>query len=384
MASIFFAVFLATVQRSFQLGTYDRMISTVVRSTTGFARIQTAGYQEDPTLDNALLLSDSLREITGPANSDFDIYARIESYALVASDVATKGVQIIGLDPEKEKDLQDFSSKLTEGTGPQPGEVLLGTELARFLNVQPGDTLVALGQGRYGSTAAGKYTVAGIAKFANKQLNTGLMYMTFTDAQTLFSMPEMCTSLVIDPQDNTNINNITTTLKNQLNVSAYEVMSWQELMPELVQAIQADNVSGVIMTAILYMVVIFGIFGTILMMTGERQYEFGVSLAIGLHRYQLAGTVFLEILLLAFLGTLAGIAAAYPLCVYYADFPIALTGDAATAIEEYGWEPVMAASKRLSIPLANGGLILAISALLSLYPAGVIAFIKPVEAMRKG
>ena len=43
----------------------------------------------------------------------------------------------------------------------------------------------------------------------------------------------------------------------------------------------ADNKSGGVMVAILYLVIAFGIFGTVLMMTVERKREFGVLVAIG-------------------------------------------------------------------------------------------------------
>jgi ABC-type lipoprotein release transport system permease subunit len=69
-------------------------------------------------------------------------------------------------------------------------------------------------------------------------------------------------------------------------------MAWQEMMPELVQAIQADSAGGQIMLFILYMVITFGMFGTVFMMTAERKYEFGVLISIGMRRGQLALTVF--------------------------------------------------------------------------------------------
>ncbi len=56
----------------------------------------------------------------------------------------------------------------------------------------------------------------------------------------------------------------------------YEVMDWEELSPELVQSIEIDNASGIIMLGILYIVIAFGIFGTIMMMTAERVKEFGI------------------------------------------------------------------------------------------------------------
>ena len=60
-------------------------------------------------------------------------------------------------------------------------------------------------------------------------------------------------------------------------------MTWKETLPEIEQTITADSAGGLIMAFILYVIVVFGMFGTVLMMT-ERKYEFGVLISIGMSR----------------------------------------------------------------------------------------------------
>ena len=74
-------------------------------------------------------------------------------------------------------------------------------------------------------------------------------------------------------------------------------MSWDELQPELVSMIEADKAGGVFMKAILYMIITFGIFGTILMMISERKRELGVMIAIGMQRHKLGIILFFETLI---------------------------------------------------------------------------------------
>ncbi len=52
-ASIFFAVFFAVVMRSYQLGSYDHMISNVIESFTGNLQVQNIKYQDNPSIDNS-------------------------------------------------------------------------------------------------------------------------------------------------------------------------------------------------------------------------------------------------------------------------------------------------------------------------------------------
>ena len=97
----------------------------------------------------------------------------------------------------------------------------------------------------------------------------------------------------------------------------YEVMTWQEMMPELEQTIQADSAGGLIMVFILYMIITFGIFGTVLMMTQERKYEFGVVVSIGMKKFKLIITMIYETLLLTSIGVIAGIVLSRPLVLYF-------------------------------------------------------------------
>ena len=62
--------------------------------------------------------------------------------------------------------------------------------------------------------------------------------------------------------------------------------TWEDLNPVLVQQIQGDSQTGIATLAMLYFIIFFGIFGTVLMMIAERTREFGVLIAIGMQKRQ--------------------------------------------------------------------------------------------------
>ena len=93
----------------------------------------------------------------------------------------------------------------------------------------------------------------------------------------------------------------------------YEVMDWEELSPELVQSIQIDNASGIIMLGILYIVIAFGIFGTIMMMTAERVKEFGILISVGMKKWKLGLVTLYETLFVSFLGVFTGAIVSIPI-----------------------------------------------------------------------
>ena len=53
IASITFAVFIACVMRSMQLGSYNRMISNAAQFFTGYIQVHEKGYWKDKTVSGA-------------------------------------------------------------------------------------------------------------------------------------------------------------------------------------------------------------------------------------------------------------------------------------------------------------------------------------------
>jgi ABC-type antimicrobial peptide transport system permease subunit len=110
----------------------------------------------------------------------------------------------------------------------------------------------------------------------------------------------------------------------------------------MVSQMDADNKSGMIMIGILYLVIAFGVFGTVLMLTAERRREFGVLVAIGMQKKKLASIMSLEMLLIGLLGILGGAVVATVVILYGVDHPIVFRGEIAKMFEDFGFEPKMA------------------------------------------
>lgn len=384
VASVFFAVFFAVFMRSMQLGIYAKMIDSVVRFYAGHIQVHSNGYWDDQTMDNAFSLDDpeldKIRE-----NKRVEIASkRLEGFALSSFEETTKGVLMLGVEPAVEDSLMELSSKITAGKlfHKVDKSVMVGEKLAEFYNLKLGDTLVFISQGYHGVSAAGKYPVAGIVKFTAMILNEKAVLLPLKEAQYFFGAENMATSIAIILDSPNGLESAKKNLQASLDTTRYEVLDWEEAMPELVQAIQADSAGGQLMLMILYMVVSFGIFGTILMLMQERMYEFGVLLSIGMTRFKLWVVVFFEGLITTILGAVLGVIGIYPLVLYFYNNPYELTGDAAKAIAQEGWDPVLPASLDPTIAITHMLIVILISLLITLYPAWVIHKLKPVEARR--
>ncbi len=232
-----------------------------------------------------------------------------------------------------------IAGKLSEGTflSAEDKQVLIGEGLARFLNLQVGDEIILYGQGYRGQTAAGLYPIKGILDFPMPQLDNQLVYMPLALAQTLYSTEQQVTAWVLHTRTLSALPQTVAELSADYDGQA-NVRDWQDLSPEMAQQILMDKAGGIIMMYLLYGVVGFGLFATLLMMTLERQREFGVMLATGLLRKKLLALISIESLFIALFGVvlgLGGISAPFLIWFYYN--PIVLTGETAEMILEMGW-----------------------------------------------
>ncbi len=140
------------------------------------------------------------------------------------------------------------------------------------------------------------------------------------------------------------------------------------------------------MAFILYIIVVFGMFGTVLMMTEERKYEFGVLISIGMSRIRLFGIILIETIILSMIGVFIAILITYPITYYYNLNPIdmaTLMGEGADQMmEEMGFSPIAPMSIEWDIPLTHALVIFISSLLISIYPAIKISKLNPVKSMK--
>ena len=341
-ASVFFAVLLSLLMRSMQTGYYDYMINASVRMYTGYIQIHGKDYWEKKSLDESMVLdNDQLTKLKNIKGITLTV-PRFETYSLISHGNKTKVVQVTGINPRLENELTDLKKKVVSGEylSDSSKGIILAQGLAEILKVGVGDSVVIYGQGYHGVTAAAQIPITGIVKFTLPELNKTFTYLSLPYAQWLFSAPDRLTSLSVMINNPKEIDDIKSEIKKIFNTK-YEVMDWAELSPELVQSIQIDNASGIIMLGILYIVIAFGIFGTIMMMTAERVKEFGILVSVGMKKWKLGLVTLFETLFVSFLGVITGAVVSIPILLYFKANPIPLTGEYAEAILAFGFEPIL-------------------------------------------
>ena len=386
ITSIFGALFLIILMRALQFGFYDKLIETVVESYAGYVEVHADGFWDNQNLDNSMEVNQSLINDIKSVEGVENIVQRLQTFSLISMGEKTKGGVINGINISEEQKITDWSKKMVSGSFDiGDDEIIIGKGIAEYFDIKEDDTLILYGQGYRGMMAAGKYPVKGIIDLKNPDLNKLGIFMTIESARNYVSSEEISTHIIIDKEKYYKEENIVVDLSNVLSKD-YEIMSWKETLPEIEQTITADNAGGVIMAFILYIIVVFGMFGTVLMMTEERKYEFGVLISIGMSRIRLFGIVLIETVILSMIGVILAILITYPICYYYYLNPIDmadLMGEGADQMmEEMGFSPIAPMSIEWNIPLTHALVIFISSLLISIYPAIKISKLNPVKSMK--
>jgi len=382
-ASVFFGVLLSIIMTSMQEGSYSQYITAIVNSYSGYIQIHKKGYWEDKIINNSFSF-DNTMAVKLKSIPEITVYTpRLESFSLASSADVTKGVMVMGVDPQKEDRITNISAKMKEGNYLKNGDdgVLLASGLAKFLKLGINDTLVLIGQGYHGASAAGKFPIRGIVKYPSPDLDRMMVCMDIKNCQDFYSATELLTSLVIMVHDEEEVIPVKEKLIQTIDEDT-EVMDWKEMNQMLLKQIESDRAQGVITKGILYMIIAFGMLGTVMMMVAERKKEFGVVLAMGMRKYKLISTLVLETIFIGMLGVLSGIIISIPVLFYFVFNPIPLTGQAGEMMSEMGFEPAMFFSMMPSVFWVQAIVILVFALVIGIYPVIYIHRMKIMNALR--
>jgi ABC-type lipoprotein release transport system permease subunit len=262
--------------------------------------------------------------------------------------------------------------------------VLVSDRLASYLKVAIGDSVILMGQGYHGVTANGIFPVRGIIKMPSPEIDNKLIIMTIPAAQKFFDAEGRITSLVVNLTDKSNrtIKTAKERINSLLPDKSTTARTWYELNPVLYQQIQGDSQTGVAMLGLLYFIIFFGIFGTVLMMISERKREFGVLVAIGMQKKKLKMVVTIEMMLLGAIGLVSGLLASTPLILYFYYYPIVLKGELASMMEEWGWDAVMPTAWFGPYFYWQTVVVALMVVLATIYPLRKIGRLKEIEALK--
>lgn len=365
-------------------GVNRQMIGNITSYLTGHVQLHVRGYHDDPTLDLAFDESSRLSSLLKAQSSIAAAAPRVEGEALASGAEKTRGLLIIGIDPRREQYITTLAKTVESGSyldTADPKGILLGTQVAKVLQVTLGDEVTLVTQAADGSIGAGRYRVRGLYDTGIDLIDGTYVFMTLPAAQELYSLGESVTTFVVRLSDIGSVSQFAASLQAAVGAE-FEVLGWPKLMPSLADNVALHRFFAYIILGIVFVVITLGVANTILMGVMERIREFGVMMALGTAPRQVQRVVFYEALMLGLAGVTLGGALGSSVVGYlgargmhmeqYAEAVQTMPGLTGTVYPHISFPQLLILS----------ALLLATTVLASLYPAWKAARVTPVEAIR--
>ncbi len=226
---------------------------------------------------------------------------------------AALAIALLGVELERYDRIVNLRSKVVAGRASlQPGEAIIGRELAADLGLRVGDRLT-LRTGLVSDSAR----VTALVDLGVKDLNRRTVIVPLRAAQNLQGLPGGATHLDLTVTDVWAAQALADSLRRQ---HPLRVESWQESNAQLVSALNAQSVSTTIIRAVVLVVVVLGIASVLVVSVVQKGREIGILRAMGATRGQMQRIFLLQGAVVGALGSLLGLLLAVALVWAFTTF----------------------------------------------------------------
>lgn len=239
----------------------------------------------------------------------------VNSQGMLANGDSVRGAVIRGIQPELENKVADFAQHMKSGrlSDLKPGEfgIILGGELARVLNVFPGDKVVLLSpQGNI--TPAGvmprvkQFTVTGIFEAGMFEYDSGLALINLQDAQKLLRLGDDVSGVRLKLDDLFRAPFVTRELSQSLNGQFY-ITDWTQSHANFFRAVAIEKRMMFLILLLIVAVAAFNIVSTLVMAVTDKQSDIAILRTLGARPGSIMVIFMVQGAFIGVFGTLLGV-----------------------------------------------------------------------------
>jgi lipoprotein-releasing system permease protein len=313
---------------------------------------------------------------------------------LISRGSRSGGALMKGVIPEDERTVGDLLQSVVEGSAvalepvassantetPTLPPIVIGKDMAETLGAKVGDSvLVTSPQGEL--TPLGlvpryqRFQVAGIFKSGFYQYDSSYTFTRLTDAQRLFSEPDLISVISFKVDDLYNADRIGRTIEAAAG-KGYQTTNWMEQNRELFRALKEEQVVTFIVLALIVCVAALNILIALTMMVMEKTKDIAVLMSFGVRQEQVRRIFLLQGLLISVIGTVLGLIAGYGLSWLGGHYRFIHLDAAVYSIDYLPFAP------RVWDAVIVAAVSLGVSLIATLYPSASAARVLPAEALR--
>jgi ABC-type lipoprotein release transport system permease subunit len=364
-------------------GMVTEMIKDGISAMPGHIQVHHADYQDDPSIANLIPISDT--ELTAAFDAaGFRIWAsRVRVPAVITSERESRGVTLLGVDPEYERDLTFVNYDEVEGrflSAADDTGVVIGRKLSETLDTRVGKRIVLMSQDPDNEIADRGFRVIGLFDANVEAFEESYVFAGKATLQKMLHIEDQVSELVVVGDDYRNVEPLFAQVSALVGDRA-EVRRWTEVDGYLGAMLNVMDGFVLIWIIVIFLALSFGLVNTLVMAVFERVREIGLMLALGMRPIIILGQIIAESLMLLALGLFVGTALAWATVQpMKGGVDLSIVGE---GMEMYGMSSTLTPELLVSDIILANVVVLVLGFLASLSPAWRAAHYEPIEAITK-
>jgi ABC-type lipoprotein release transport system permease subunit len=364
-------------------GMVNEMIKDGIGILPGHVQVHHPDYRDDPNINNLIPTPDT--ELSARfAAAEIDQWAtRIKVPAVISSERESRGVTLLGIDPERERDLSfidyaDIDGRFLEGV--DDNGIVIGRKLADTLDTEVGKRIVVMSQDPDNEIADRGFRVVGLFGAKIESLEETYIFAGKETIQALLKVGDHVTEAVAMGDDYRNVEPVYAAVLAIVDNDVV-VNRWTDLNSYLATMMRVMDGFVLIWVVVIFLALSFGLVNTLVMAVFERVREIGLMLALGMKPSSILGQIIIESMMLLVIGLAIGNALAFasiePL---KSGIDISIV---AKGMEMMGASSVLYPQLRSEDVILANAVVLILGFFASLSPAWRASRYQPIEAITK-
>ncbi|SMO81006.1 ABC-type transport system, involved in lipoprotein release, permease component [Saccharicrinis carchari] len=383
LIAIALGIFTGVFNYAFYNGMALQRINSAISTEASHIQLHRKGYLEEPDekefVPDAVALANNIasREVVKAASARFIVQGMIQS------PTTSRGVKVLGIDPETESEVTNIHAKIIDGAyleGIKRNPVVIGEKLADKLKLKVRSKVVITFADAQGYLSGASFRVAGIYRTSNNIYDNTNVFVRAEDLSGLYgASPNDGHEIAVLLGQSDEVQPVLSSLKKEY--AQLDVKDWRELMPEVSMLESSLDISMYIFMIIILLALTFGIINTMLMAVLERTKELGMLMAIGMNKSRVFTMIMFETVLLSIIGGLVGIGVGILVTLLFANSGIDIS-IVAEGFGAMGYDSIVYPVLRIKNVIDVVAMVFVTGMLAAIYPALKALKLKPAEAIR--
>ncbi len=307
LAAISIGVWAMIFMTALMRGMVDDMLKQGIQNLPGHIQIHHPDFRDDPNVVNSINAPDGdLLKALNSSSSHWTM--RIKVPAVIASERDTRGINLLGIEPDTETLITGIGRQMTEGrflNDINDKGLVIGAKLAERLETRLGKRVVIMSQDPDNNIAERGFKVVGIYKAKMPGLEEFNVYAARGTLQRLLKIDNKISEIAIAGEDFRDIDALYRNIK-QATPDSLEIKAWYELDAYLKYMLNMMDGFVLVWVVIIFLALSFGLVNTLVMAVFERVREIGLIQALGMRPGMIVHQILLESLLLLLIGLSIG------------------------------------------------------------------------------